>query len=105
MEDTKNKKFRAKLLAIAVALALSAAPALANDITPDTSVNPPSGSESGSGTANPSPDAIGERSIAEGDGVPGQDGTLLAKGAAATGAASIAIGGARRDTGRYVDGA
>ena len=107
MEDTKNKNFRAKFLAIAIAaaLALSAAPALANDITPDTGVNPPSGSESGSGTANPSPDASGERSIAEGDGVPGQEGTPLAKGAAATGAASIAIGGARHDTGRYVDGA
>ena len=108
MEDTKNKKFRAKFLAIAIAaaLALSAAPALANDtVTPDTGVYPPSGSGTGSGTVGPGPDASGERSIAEGDGALGQDGTLLAQGAAATGAASIAIGGARYHIDGHVDGA
>ena len=96
MEDTKNKKLSAKLLAIAIAaaLALSAAPALANDtVTPDTGVNPPSGSGTGSGTVDPGPDASGERSIAKGDGVVDTDGTLLANGAAATGPVSIAIGG------------
>ena len=90
MEDTKNKNFRAKFLAIAIAaaLALSAAPALANsDVSTDIEGWKPGGGGTGSlevGSAN----ADGKMSIAVGESTSNLD------GATAKGLNSIAIGSA-----------
>lgn len=96
MEDTKNKKLSAKLLAIAIAaaLALSAAPVLAEDKTPVDLEGTITGWQEGNGGPGSleagSANADGKMSIAIGD----ESSKDAGNGATASGENSIAIGGA-----------